>query len=142
MEKDWKNGLANECQYRMGWAYRMKLFGLYLYISNVRMKKRTKRDIIFSGFVVDHLVENKRKLYERQGHRCPHCGQVFDFKQLELHHILPVARFPELSQSIRNGIMLCHACHKEVHVNPWKNIAMMVHKASELGIDLTERYEL
>ena len=60
---------------------------------------------------------------------------------MELHHVLPLARFPELGQSIRNGIMLCHKCHKEVHCNPWRNIELMKAKAEELGIDLTERYK-
>jgi hypothetical protein len=36
--------------------------------------------------------------------------------------------------------MLCHRCHKEVHINPWKNIEMMKAKAAELGIDINERY--
>jgi predicted HNH restriction endonuclease len=64
-----------------------------------------------------------------------------DYDNMELHHILPLARFPELGQSIRNGILLCHRCHKEVHCNPYKNIRMMEAKAEELGIDLTERYK-
>ena len=37
--------------------------------------------------------------------------------------------------------MLCHKCHKEIHCNPYKNIAMMEAKAKELGYDLTERYK-
>lgn len=57
------------------------------------------------------------------------------------HHSMRLARFPELGQSIRNGIMLCHRCHKEVHCNPWRNIELMKAKAEELGIDLKERYD-
>jgi hypothetical protein len=38
--------------------------------------------------------------------------------------------------------MLCHQCHKEIHMNPWKNIKMMQAKADELGIDLAQRYEM
>ena len=105
------------------------------------MKKRQKRDLLYNGYVVDHLIENKQKLYERQGGKCPHCGGQFPYKELELHHILPLARFPELGQSIRNGIMLCHRCHKEIHCNPWRNIQLMKEKAEELGIDLSERFK-
>ena len=64
-----------------------------------------------------------------------------DTEAMELHHVLPLARFPELGQSIRNGIMLCHKCHKEVHCNQWRNIELMKAKAEELGIDLKERYD-
>jgi hypothetical protein len=127
--------------WRRGWAKKFRAFGLYFYISNCRMKKRPIRDLMYSGAAENHVVNNKRKLYERQGGRCPHCNQPVDYDNMELHHILPLARFPELGQSIRNGILLCHRCHKEVHCNPYKNIRMMEAKAEELGIDLTERYK-
>ena len=127
--------------WRKGWAKKFRIGRLYFYISNCRMKKRPKRDLMYSNYVQDHCVENKRKLYERQGGKCPHCGQPFDYEAMELHHVLPLSRFPELGQSIRNGIMLCHKCHKEVHCNPWRNIELMKAKAEELGIDLTERYK-
>lgn len=105
------------------------------------MKKRPIRDLMYNGATKHHIVENKRKLYEQQGGKCPHCGQPFEYEQLELHHILPLSRFPELGQSIRNGVMLCHCCHMEIHFNPWKNIELMKAKADELGIDLKERYD-
>lgn len=131
---------TNKCRGLNTWCRRWRLFGLYFYISNVRMRKRQHRDIVNRGFAYDHVMNNKQKLYERQEHRCPHCGGEFAFEALELHHILPIARFPELRESIRNSILLCHRCHKEVHCNPWRNIQMMRAKADELGIDLTERY--
>ena len=127
--------------WRKGWAKKFRIGRLYFYISNCRMKKRPKRDLMYSNYVQDHCQENKRKLYERQGGKCPHCGQPFEYEAMELHHVLPLSRFPELGQSIRNGIMLCHKCHKEVHCNPWRNIQMMKEKAQEMGIDLKERYE-
>ena len=130
--------------WRHGWSRKLHIpfIGIYFYVSNVRMKKRKRSDLINTGFFHDHLIENKKKLYERQQHRCPHCGRELEFEEMELHHILPVGRYPELHLSIRNGIMLCNGCHREVHCNPWKNIAMMKAKALELGIDLNERYEL
>lgn len=127
--------------WRRGWARKIRIGRIYFYISNCRMKKRSIRDLMHGNYVKDHLLENKAKLYERQGGRCPHCGEPFAPYELELHHVLPLARFPELGQSIRNGIMLCHRCHKEVHCNPFLNIRMMQAKATELGIDLTERYK-
>ena len=127
--------------WRKGWAKKWRIGRLYFYISNCRMKKRPIRDLMYDGPAQDHVVANKRKLYERQGGKCPHCGQAFDYEQMELHHVLPIARFPELGQSIRNSIMLCHYCHKEVHCNPWRDIELMKAKAEELGIDLKQRYK-
>ena len=128
-------------EWHKGWHKRLRIGKLYFYVSNCRMKKRPIRDLMYTGGTEDHCKENKHKLYERQGGGCPICGQAFEYDKMELHHILPIARFPELGQSIRNGIMLCHKCHKEVHCNPFKNIEMMQKKAQELGIDLKERYD-
>jgi 5-methylcytosine-specific restriction endonuclease McrA len=40
--------------------------------------------------------------------RCINCGST---KQLEAHHILPRAQFPELALKIDNGVTLCKKCH-------------------------------
>lgn len=127
--------------WRTGWKWCVRLFGVYFYISNCRLKRRKHRDILFRGFTGDHIKHNKELLYERQQHLCAMCGQEFEMSKMEYHHILPFARFPELKTRIVNGIVLCHHCHKEIHLNPWKNINMMQAKADELGIDLTSRYE-
>jgi hypothetical protein len=53
--------------WRRGWAKKFRIFRLYIYISNCKMKKRPKRDLMYSGFTQDHCIENKHKLYDRQG---------------------------------------------------------------------------
>ena len=136
----YETGNKTMARWRKAWKHCIKIAGIYFYVSNVSLKRRSKRDCP-GGHVKEHIVENKLKLYERQQHRCPLCGEEFPYKEMELHHILPWARFPELKQSIRNSIMLCHYCHKEVHINPFRNIQMMQQKAQELGVDLKERYE-
>jgi 5-methylcytosine-specific restriction endonuclease McrA len=40
--------------------------------------------------------------------RCINCGIT---KQLEAHHILPRAQFPELALAPDNGVTLCKKCH-------------------------------
>ena len=82
--------------WRKGWEKKLRIGRLYFYISNCRMKKRPIRDMMYANNVQDHCVKNKRKLYERQGGRCPHCGQPFEYEAMELHHVLPLARFPNL----------------------------------------------
>ena len=136
----YETGNKAVARWRKAWKHCIKIAGIYFYVSNVSLKRRSKRDCP-GGNVKEHIVENKLKLYERQQHRCPLCGEEFPYKEMELHHILPWARFPELKQSIRNSIMLCHYCHKEVHINPFRNIQMMQEKAEELGLNLKERYE-
>ena len=128
-------------RWKKGWAKKWRAFGLYFYVSNCRLKKRPKRDLLYTNFEQDKCQNNRRKLYERQEGKCPICGTAIEYDHSELHHILPVGRFPELSRSIRNGIVLCHRCHKEIHMNPWKNIQMMKAKAAELGIDLHDKYD-
>jgi hypothetical protein len=128
--------------WKNNWSKRLfKFFGLYFYVSTCRMKKRPKRDLMFNQFSCDINKKNKEKLYERQQGRCPECGAEVEYDAMELHHVLPYARYPELKNSIRNSVLLCHCCHKEVHLNPWKNIQMMKAKAAEMEIDLQERYD-
>jgi|UniRef100_A0AAT9J7G4 5-methylcytosine-specific restriction endonuclease McrA len=43
--------------------------------------------------------------------RCINCGST---KQLESHHILPRAQFPELALAPDNGVTLCKKCHNEI----------------------------
>lgn len=123
------------------WKRSIKILGLFLTLSNVPVKKSNKRkvgdrDNIDSTYRMKRL---KRECKEMQGDRCPMCGEVSE--RMELHHILPVARFPELWDNRRNCVALCHNCHKEIHCNPWANIRMMEAKAEELGLDLSERYD-
>lgn len=128
-------------EWRKAWAKKLRIGKLYFYVSNCRMKKRAIRDLRYTGFAADKCVYNKHKLYEQQDGKCPHCGKPFEYDKMELHHILPLARFPELGITKENGVMLCHTCHKEVHCNPFLNIQMMQKKAVEFGIDLRERYK-
>lgn len=119
----------------------IKILGLYLTLSNRPVKIRNNRKV--SGFDdIDRTFRMKdlrRYVRVAQGDRCLMCGEVSE--QMELHHILPVARFPELWDDRRNCVALCHDCHKEIHCNPWANIRMMEVKADELGMDLGERYD-
>ena len=125
----------------MSWKKSIQIAGLWLTLSNVPVKKRNSRkvddrDNIDSTYRMKYI---RRDVKAAQGNRCPMCGEVSE--RMELHHILPVARFPELWDDRRNCVALCHGCHKEIHCNPWANIRMMQAKAEELGVDLSERYD-
>ena len=62
---------------RRRWAKKIRLFGLYLYISNVRLKKRPLRDLKMIGFTRKHYYKCKQKLYQRQQGLCPMCGKPY-----------------------------------------------------------------
>ena len=121
------------------WKRSIKIGRLFLTLSNCRVKKRNER-------VGDNTYKMRRmrkafksEIEHGQGYVCPICGKTAE--KAELHHILPVCRFPEFWDDARNCVALCHDCHKEIHLNPWLNIRMMQEKAAELGLDLGERYD-
>ena len=91
--------------WRKGWAKKLRIGRLYFYISNCRMKKRPIRDLMYANNVKDHCVENKRKLYERQGGRGPHCGPlplVLDAMVLRVVRVHQVADRSFLHPAIRD----------------------------------------
>jgi len=123
------------------WKKSIKIAGVWLTLSSVPTKMRNSRNVgdrdnIDTTFRMKDL---RRDVKAEQGGRCAICGEVMD--KMELHHILPVARFPELWDDSRNCVALCHDCHKEIHCNPWANIRMMEAKAAELGFDLSQKYD-
>ena len=118
-----------------------KVLGLYFTISNCRVKKRHACGYSLQGHDRELIWQAKQRLYKEHEGRCPHCGRKFGFDVMELHHVLPYARFQDLITDERNLLLLCHDCHKEVHCNPFLNIQLMQEKADELGIDLHERYD-
>ena len=114
----------------------------YITFSNCRVKKRDTCGYSTSREFCHELRDIKEKLYNKCEGVCPHCGQHHDISFMEIHHVLPWARFPELRGTKRNMMLLCHSCHKEVHINPWLNIQLMRAKAQELNINLNERYKI
>lgn len=66
----------------------------------------------------------------RDDYHCQWCGAT---KKLEAHHIVPASVCPELKYDLRNGITLCHDCHRKDYVhqlNPrfWKNFNTRKHR--------------
>ena len=113
---------------------------LYITFSSCRVKKREGSGYDRSAKLAYNMRDIKGQMYDKQQGVCPHCGQKYEMRTMELHHILPWGRFPDLRTTRRNLLLLCHTCHKEIHCNPWKNIEMMKAKAEELGIDLHDYY--
>lgn len=91
-----------------------KLFGLYFYVSSIRMKRRRSIDEKLRN---NHKALRKKKLllYKEQGGCCAYCGGHFGTESLEIHHLVSVSENPSLALSTRNMVLLCHECHQKVH---------------------------
>ena len=56
----------------------------------------------------------KESVLKRDNFECQICGNIDD---LQVHHIVPVAKSPLESDDIDNGITLCKECHIKAHNN-------------------------
>ncbi len=56
--------------------------------------------------------EWRKKVLKRDGYRCQHCGAWQKGVKLRVHHIFPWHKYENLRYDVRNGIVLCEACHK------------------------------
>lgn len=131
---------ANKIWNRKTFKKLFKFGNLRIYITwNLRLKARNKRDDIFGCLKIPRL---RRKLWERAQGKCEICGKDIDYNVCELHHVLPLGRFKEFADNINNMQCLCHNCHKDIHCDPYKQIAQMESKAKELGINLKEYYDV
>lgn len=91
-----------------------RLFGLYFYVSSIRMKRRR---------TIDEKMRSQRKvlqkkkllLYKQQDGCCEMCGRHFGTESLEIHHLVGVRENPGLALVFSNLVLLCHECHLKVH---------------------------
>lgn len=93
---------------------KFKLFGLYFYVSSVRMKRRRSKDEKMRN-QRNVLQKKKRLLYKLQDGCCEQCGKPFVPEALEIHHIVSISENPGMALQTRNLMLLCHDCHVEVH---------------------------
>lgn len=91
-----------------------RLFGLYFYVSSIRMKRRRTIDEKMRNHQKT-LRKKKLLLYKTQSGRCEMCGKHFGTEALEIHHLLGVSENPGLALALRNMVLLCHECHVDLH---------------------------
>lgn len=56
----------------------------------------------------------KQKIKQRDSKTCLCCGRKFE-NHLEVHHIMPVSKYPELATVPENLASLCQQCHARYH---------------------------
>lgn len=61
----------------------------------------------------------RKTVKSRDGH-CQCCGN--GDKEIEVHHIMPLAKYKDLACNTDNGICLCHDCHEKYHKEYEDNI--------------------
>lgn len=103
----------------MDFCKHVKIGGVYIYVSSVRLKRRGWRDHLNRKYQ-RKLKRQKCRLYMEAGGCCMLCGREFGLDVLELHHIRPVSEAPELYARKSNLQLLCHDCHRRQHRRFWK----------------------
>lgn len=56
----------------------------------------------------------KQRIKQRDSKTCLCCGRKFE-NHLEVHHIMPVSKYPELATVSENLASLCQQCHAKYH---------------------------
>ena len=91
-----------------------RLFGLYFYVSSIRMKRRRTIDEKMRNHHKE-LRKKKLLLYKLQDGCCSNCGRHFGSEALEIHHLVGISESPSLALVTSNLVLLCHECHVKVH---------------------------
>ena len=81
--------------------------------NNVYIKYGKGEGISSQKIRTSTAVTSAKKNVRLRDVRCQCCGEAD--KIIEVHHILPVAKYPELVSDERNMICLCQSCHSKYH---------------------------
>lgn len=128
---------AEKIKHDRHWKTMLKVGKWRLYLTyNYRMKNAQERDQKRGG--QNPVI--KRKLYAKTDGHCMMCGKKVEYRESQMHHVLPYWLFRELAEDERNAQLLCRTCHSNCHRNPFLNARLQEEKARELGIDLKEYY--
>jgi 5-methylcytosine-specific restriction endonuclease McrA len=105
-------------------------------MANDKSDEKKKRDKLR-----EFAKKYKEKIYPEYDGRCQLCSHKIDKEVMQMHHILPLERYPELFDRTENLLMVCPECHIEIHLNPFLNSRLMVEAACKMNIDLSKRYK-
>ena len=60
-------------------------------------------------------VATSKKNVKSRDKVCQCCGEIGTNGHLEVHHIMPLAKYKELASDESNMIALCQSCHHKYH---------------------------
>ncbi len=84
------------------------------------------------------LKEWSKKILRRDKYTCRICNKKGG--DLEVHHIFPLGRFPELISDIDNGLTLCKECHIKQNAQSIKDLMDSIFKENETLFRTIEMY--
>lgn len=73
----------------------------------------TKKEVSVHTIRTSNTVSVAKRNVKLRDKRCQCCGE--EDKPLEVHHILPISKFPSLAAEESNLITLCQSCHRLYH---------------------------
>lgn len=96
---------------RVNKGFMIKMWKLHIYVvgHSMRERKRNEREKQKNRLRSIRL----KKLHEGNG--CELCGKHLTQQTSELHHIKPLALYPQLKYVPDNLMLLCHDCHVGLH---------------------------
>ena len=134
--KNFKKTLDNQQKIKKTYLYRLRIGNWRLYLSNARLKKMNPSHARRYLFYTESLSSVKRRRYKQNGGTCDICGRRMKYEDVQMHHVLPFAEFPQYGLNPTNLEIACCECHHAIHMNPYENLRRMEQKARELGFDL------
>ena len=89
---------------------------LFIYLGTKRLRPVSTPRRAYTDRAAKRSYRRLRvQVAERQEWRCAVCGCSLNHLRFELHHVKPVALYPELAMDGDNCMALCHSCHLAAH---------------------------
>lgn len=99
---------------------------------------KDERRIFYEEVIKQYRLKKGLKPYGNTC-ACECCGKTH---KCQIHHVLPYNKFPELERDVRNIMMVCNDCHNNIHHNPFMESELIRTKATEMGVDYMNVYNL
>lgn len=123
------------------YLFRLKFGCWRLYLANFRLKKMNPAGLRRTQHFCMELSMLKKQRYKQNGGTCELCGRKMNRADVQIHHILPYAEFPQYGLNPFNLEIVCIECHQAIHRNPYTNLQCMEKKAREFGFELTNYFK-
>lgn len=106
----------------------------------------TKKEVNLHTIRCSNAVTNAKTEVKGRDGVCKCCGEYNEI--MEVHHIFPLSKYPELASDTGNMITLCQSCHARYHnrydiddVNPVSFVEFMVNNAKKEDWKLPTKLE-
>lgn len=119
---------------------KLNLFGWKIYLSRKSLRFYVNRSN--RGGLAHRLKEKRNRRYRKLHGCCEACGHPSEKDNMQMHHILPYATFPNLAAKEWNLILLCRHCHYLVHHNPVWNMELMQRTANGHNVNLKTAFHI